>query len=141
MSRFALLLLPLTLLAADGKKTAAAAPKNAPATASSGVPAGATEIAPQAWRYTDKDGKTWIYRQTPFGLMRAEEQQKKPTTEAPSIKATDLGDSVRFEQQTPFGVRAWTKNKTELTADEKSWFEAWNRSVKGSTVTAKPAEK
>lgn len=139
MIRFALLLLPLTLLAADGKKAAPAASK--PAAASSGVPEGATEIAPQAWRYTDKDGKTWIYRQTPFGLMRAEEQQRKPSTETPSIKATDLGDSVRFEQQTPFGVRAWTKSKKDLTADEKSWFEAWNRSVKGSTVTAKPAEK
>jgi len=139
MIRFALLLLPLALLAADGKKAAPAPSK--PAAASSSVPAGATEIAPQAWRYTDKDGKTWIYRQTPFGLLRAEEQQRKPSTEAPSVKTTDLGDSVRFEQQTPFGVRTWTKSKTELTTDEKSWFAAANPTAKGSTVTAKPAEK
>ena len=139
MIRFALLLLPLTLLAADGKKTAPAVAK--PAAASPSVPAGATEIAPQAWRYTDKDGKTWIYRQTPFGLMRAEEQKPKTPTEAPVIKTTDLGDSVRFEQQTPFGVRTWTKGKADLTADEKSWFEARSQSDKGSTVTTKPAEK
>ncbi|HEY1336317.1 MAG TPA: hypothetical protein VGF59_02345 [Bryobacteraceae bacterium] len=137
MIRFALLLLPFTLLAADGKKA-----DRKPASAPSVVPAGAARIAPQAWRYTDKDGKTWIYQQTPFGLMRAEEQPRKPSTEAPPpVKATDLGDSVRFEQQTPFGARTWTKSKTDLTADEKSWFEARKPSEKGSSITAKPAEK
>jgi hypothetical protein len=136
MTRLVLLLLPFTLLAADGKKAG-----SKPAPSPSVVPAGAAEIAPQVWRYTDEDGKTWIYRQTPFGILRGEEQHKKPSVEPAPVKATELGDSVRFEQQTPFGARVWTKSKADLTADEKTWFEARKPSEKGSSVTAKPAEK
>jgi hypothetical protein len=30
------------------------------------LPAGATEVEPNLYRYTDAQGKTWMYRRTPF---------------------------------------------------------------------------
>jgi len=38
-----------------------------------GVPAGAVSIEGTTWRWVDKDGKAWLYRSTPFGVMRSEE--------------------------------------------------------------------
>src|SRR6267143_3249339 len=67
------------------------------------LPAGAKEVEPGLYRYTDAQGKTWLYRNTPFGLAKWED---KPVT-APVVEPvvpvsiTDLGDSVQFERQTP----------------------------------------
>ena len=36
------------------------------------LPAGAVQIEKNAWRATDKDGKTYIYRRTPFGFSKYE---------------------------------------------------------------------
>jgi hypothetical protein len=38
-----------------------------------GVPKPATEVEPNTWRHVDAGGKAWLYRQSPFGLMRSEE--------------------------------------------------------------------
>ena len=134
MKKFSFLLLPLALMAAEPAKkavtkapaaTATAPAKAAPVT----IPADATEIAPHVFRHTDSTGKTWIYRQTPFGLSKMEDRTiaAAPTSAAPvasvQVKATDLGDSVRFERPMPFGNRVWTVKKAELSAEEKAWLE------------------
>jgi hypothetical protein len=137
MKILVLLLFPLILAAADRKK---ADPE--PAAVPPGIPAGASQIGPQMWRYTGNDGKVWVYRRTPFGISKAEEKQLKPiSTEGLIVKTTDLGDSVRFEQQTPFGARAWTRKKTELNDNEKAWFERGSTDQKAPAETVKPAEK
>ncbi|HEY6393738.1 MAG TPA: hypothetical protein VIX89_20820 [Bryobacteraceae bacterium] len=95
------------------------------AAGNSTLPSGAKEVEPGLYRYTDAQGKTWMYRNTPFGLAKWED---KPATAAPLVQpavpvsATDLGDSVRFERQTPFGQQKWTKKKTDLTEDEKAYL-------------------
>lgn len=99
-------------------------PMAAPAetAAAPGIPTGAKEVEPYLYRYTDAQGKTWMYRKSPFGLMKWEEkaapqsvvQQKVP------IQATDLGDSYRFVRDTPFGGEVWTRKKSNLTEDEKA---------------------
>lgn len=137
MRKLVVLLFPVILVASDGKK---ADPE--PAAVPPGIPAGASQIGPQMWRYTGKDGKVWVYRRTPFGISKAEEKQLKPiSTEGLVVKTTDLGDSVRFEQQTPFGARSWTRKKTELNENEKSWLEQGNADRKAPAEAAKPAEK
>ena len=90
--------------------------------ASLSVPAGAVEIEPNFWRYTDAQGKTWMYRRTPFGLSKWEDQPAaRPAVADPNpVVATDLGDRVRFESKTPFGTARWIKKKTELNSDEKA---------------------
>ena len=127
MKKLILMLLPLALLAADDKTSKPKA-KPAAAPAAVTVPADATEIAPRVWRYTEKSGKTYIYRQTPFGLSKVEELA--PSTSASAVappaievKAIDHGDTVRFEKPTPMGPRVWTRKKQDLTAEEKQWLE------------------
>jgi hypothetical protein len=113
--------------AADDQK-----PKtNAPA----GVPAGAVKSGAFAWRYTDAQGKKWIYRQTPFGLVKVEDTGEDKSQDAPAdaknpTTVTDLGDSVKFDRDTPFGHQTWTKKKTDLNADEASQAKQSQSSVK-----------
>src|SRR5437899_1702497 len=114
MLKIALLFLPLALMAADDKK-----PESTPP----GVPSGATKVAPYTYRLSDKDGKTWIYRQTPFGYSKAEEKaqdaKETPLAPPPPTKVKDLGDRYRFERQGMMGKMVWERKKTELTDDEK----------------------
>lgn len=99
------------------------------------VPAGATMIEPNLYRYTDSNGKTWNYRKTPFGISKWEEtsapaspssspaDQPQATQPSPSkgdpVLVTDLGDSYRFERKTPFGGSTWVRKKSELTDEER----------------------
>jgi hypothetical protein len=88
------------------------------------IPAGATQVEPNLYRYTDSSGKTWNYRQTPFGISRWEESTAPAAQPAPAknepVVVTDLGDSYRFEKKTPFGQSTWVRKKSELTDDEKA---------------------
>lgn len=88
------------------------------------IPAGATVVEPNLYRYTDSNGKTWNYRQTPFGISKWEEssapaQQPTPAKNEPVV-VTDLGDSYRFEKKTPFGESSWVRKKSELTDEERA---------------------
>lgn len=88
------------------------------------IPAGAAQVEPNLYRYTDSSGKTWNYRQTPFGISRWEEKSTPAAEAAPAkrepVVVTDLGDSYRFEQKTPFGNSTWVRKKSELTDEEKA---------------------
>ncbi len=114
--------LPLLLLTAQDKKP----------TAPGAIPADAIKIDEQTYKAKDKDGKTWVYRKTPFGISRLPEEQFqkqneaaliKPSREA-NVKVTDLGTEYKFERAHPFGVQAWKKKKSELTDDEKRYIES-----------------
>src|SRR3984885_6939009 len=86
------------------------------------IPAGATLVEPNLYRYTDSSGKTWNYRQTPFGISKWEESsapQPVPAKSEPTV-VTDLGDSYRFERKTPFGASTWVRKKSELTDEERT---------------------
>jgi hypothetical protein len=109
-------------LAADRKADQATAggPPN-------GVPAAAVRVDATTWRYTDPKGKAWIYRRTPFGMMKIEENQATPTKSAPRpiTKVVEDGDQLHFERVTPFGMQRWTRKKSDLTAEERQiWEEA-----------------
>jgi hypothetical protein len=109
------------------------------------IPAGAKEVEPNLYRYTDSNGKTWNYRQTPFGVSRSEETpqaEAQPSSQPNQAKGepvavTDLGDSYRFEKQTPFGHSTWVHKKSELTDEEKAIISA--SAAQDSANTGKPA--
>ena len=92
------------------------------------IPAGAKLVEPNLYRYTDSDGKTWNYRQTPFGISKWEEKSSPAAQPAPEssqaksvpVAVTDLGDSYRFEKKTPFGQSTWVRKKSALTDEEKA---------------------
>jgi hypothetical protein len=123
----ALILFVAPIMAADNTTAPASAAqkKSPPLMPHLTIPAGAKSNGDGSFDYTDEQGKQWVYRTTPFGVVRitAEEAHKPPAKPLPSqlSKVTDLGDSVRFEIPTPFGTRTVVKNKSELTEEEKTF--------------------
>jgi hypothetical protein len=98
------------------------------------LPKDAVKIEAFTYRWTDGDGKVWIYRETPFGLVRYEETASaRAAAEAdaqPALVAFDEGERVRFERQTPFGKQRWYRNKSELSGEEAEAFERLEQSGK-----------
>ncbi|MCC6291874.1 MAG: hypothetical protein IT164_04450 [Bryobacterales bacterium] len=82
------------------------------------LPEGAVQFEANAWRVTEKDGKAWIYRRTPFGFSRYQEGSLPAEEPLTGLVAADKGDTVEFQRKTPFGVSKWTKKKDELDANE-----------------------
>lgn len=90
------------------------------------IPANAVPVGDGTFRYTDKNGKNWIYSNTPFGVSKTEERQIVKPVANPATDLTttrDQGDSVEFTRPTPFGNKVWTKKKADLDAYEKSLVE------------------
>ncbi|MGB7762459.1 MAG: hypothetical protein WBL61_21675 [Bryobacteraceae bacterium] len=115
MKTFLIILVSMTALRAAGP---------AGATAPLAIPAGAVAVESNLYRYTDAQGTTWIYRQTPFGVTRAEARlvaPARPDTWA-GAKAWDDGDAVRFERPGPFGVYKWRTRKSEMDAEERAFW-------------------
>ena len=65
-----------------------------------GVPADAVSTDGTTWRWVDKSGKAWIYRLSPFGLMRNAEVK---TSEAGKRPAGVPADALPL----PDGVWRW----------------------------------
>ncbi len=87
------------------------------------IPAGATEVGDNLYRYTDAKGKTWMYRRTPFGVAKWEDNasvQPAVVDDPPPTTVTDLGDSYQFQRDTPFGPQKWKRKKSELTDEDKA---------------------
>ena len=101
-------------------------PEGAVVTRPAAIPAGAVQAAPYLYRYTDREGKSWFYRETPFGVVRYPDQPEVALkSPAPvGMIASDDGDGVRFERLGPFGIYHWRRNKSELDAGEQA---AWDR--------------
>lgn len=132
------------------KKSPPEKAKQAAAPARVAIPPGAKETEPGTYTYTDNAGKRWIYRETPFGVVKLEDKvdaegaayRQTPfgtvKTAAPavrsdpeadrreieSITAIDDGEYVRFERPGPFGVYRWKRSKADLSGVEKA---AWER--------------
>ena len=119
------------LAAADGNKKSPAPPASARAAAApKEIPAGAVRSEDGSYHYTDPQGKKWIYRKTPFGIARLEDKPADASREAgpinrfEDVKATEDGDTIRFERPGPFGTYKWQRKKTELNEMEKT---VWDR--------------
>lgn len=81
----------------------------------------ATDSKPQ-----ERDAKLVTEYKTPFGVSRADGKSvKAPEKSQPpsGVKVVEAGDSLRFEQPSPFGPRKWTRKKSELTEMEKDAWE------------------
>jgi len=133
------------LAAQDSTKTSAppAAPAAKPvkkAPAATGIPKDAVETTPGFYRWTDKDGKVWTYRRTPFGVTRwpadsinnGQGVGDRQSAGSEQTSAVEQGDSIRFEQSTPFGKRTWVRKKTELNDNEQR---IWDLQRKNSTAS------
>jgi hypothetical protein len=111
---------------ATQKKTKKAAPAPQAVTIPKGAIPNPDGIS---YSYTDKQGKKWTYKKTPFGIMKAPETDAAataPAADTSGVKATDKGDTVRFERPGPFGVMSWEKKKSELTEDERHILDGQN---------------
>lgn len=120
-----------SLPAADGNQ----APKGPRPPA--GVPATATLVEPGTWKDTDAKGKAWLYRVTPFGVskiaavdeygnsvLRSEQQKSPSSADTANITARIDGDTIHFQQPTPFGTKKWDRKATDdLASTEKAALE------------------
>jgi hypothetical protein len=129
---FAIVLSAAAIAAADPQDKKqdkpAAPPKAADGSKPMAIPAGSTTTPDGDHHFTDAQGKKWIYRVTPFGVVRLEEKSEEQTKlleadKAAGIKAIEAGDKVRFERQGPFGVWRWEKKKSDLDETEKAALE------------------
>jgi hypothetical protein len=127
------------LAAAQSAPKPAAGPKP-PA----GVPTNATMVDEITWRAVDSQGKAWMYKQTPFGMMKSPElstpeQQKRDGVgdKLAGMTVKEEGDTLKFSRPGPFGVYNWTKKKNDLNEDEKA---VWERSQKAKTSTTAAKE-
>jgi len=107
------------------KPSAAVSKPSAPVGKPLAIPKDATENPDGTYSYTDKDGKKWLFSKTPFGISRTEDMTGKApifatATPGQYINATDNGDTVKFERQSPFGNTKWEKNKSELNDEERA---------------------
>src|SRR5690242_11270522 len=131
-----LIVCAMTAAAAPSKKKSS--PKQAAGVAAarkpvSQIPPGATKVDEYTYMHTDAAGKTWYYRQTPFGIMRSEQIKPDATSaaeiersrvspfagreadmnkQAESVTATETADTVTFVRDTPFGKQTWTRRKS-----------------------------
>jgi len=120
--------------ATAAKKKAAKKSTEAPASPFLTIPKGATVNPDGTYAFTDKDGRKWNYWNSPFGVMRSEIKpgpaaaagapSEAATASMPYTSATDKGDTVRFERQTPFGPMGYDRKKSEMTDAERSLFES-----------------
>jgi hypothetical protein len=141
--------LPGCLAAQDSTKTSAPAPaqqtRKTAAPAPLALPKDAVETEAGFYRWTDKDGKVWNYRLTPFGVRRWPEASAstgrdvtyKHDAMGERTTAVAEGDSIRFSQATPFGKRTWVRKKTELNETERR---IWDLQQKNSAAS-RAAEK
>ncbi|MCL6544265.1 MAG: hypothetical protein K6T61_03490 [Bryobacteraceae bacterium] len=103
--------------------------------------AGKKESEPK--RVTGSDGKTYIVRETPFGVVKVPETPAKAEKDdenepPPDLKVREVGDSIEFQRMTPFVPVKWTKKKTELNELERR---AWEREQRRAEEAAKKSKK
>lgn len=136
------IVLPFMLLGADDKKAgdkpAKASQKVVETPPPPGLPAGAKKVGPYHWRYMDPQGKSWIYRETPFGYAKFPDEAPAAEEAPPSWKAVEIGDEIQFERPTPFGGMRWKKKKDQLNDLERK---VWERDRPKAETPAKPAEE
>lgn len=121
------------------------------------VPKGATQIEPGVYKHTDASGKTFVFRKTPFGIVKSAENAAPSDAQRPEaksvpgataspfgdvrsasksdVKVVDRGEILEFERTSPFGSYKWKAKKSELTAEER---EAWTK-ARGQQAPAKSA--
>ena len=91
------------------------------------LPKDAVETEPGSWRHTDRQGRKWVYRKTPFGLTRYEDKPDAARPEGPNpselISAVEDGDFAKFERPGPFGPYRWRKKIADLDEVEKAALE------------------
>lgn len=123
--------------------SAAAADQTPP----SGVPAKAVLVEPGTWKDTDAKGKVWLYKVSPFGVSKVAEKPEPGSStgnmytgtvsasEKPSnVVATIDGDTIRFQQPTPFGTKKWTRNVNDnMENDERAAIERARQSSSSKT--------
>jgi hypothetical protein len=143
------LLMVCVAAAAAADKPAAKKPKPAPANKVQDltIPAGAIEVEPYTYSYTDPQGKKWIYRKTPFGISRAEDtpvavddaRDLKKDENARLVNTTtavEQGGLILFERPGPFGLTKWQRKKTELNEVERA---VWDRELQKRAAGENPA--
>jgi hypothetical protein len=123
--KFPLIVLFLGLATMAQSKESAAPP--------AGIPAGAVAVDGNNWRWVDKQGKAWLFRSTPFGLMRSEEPKVAPSKRPVGVPVDAAPVSEGVWRWVDPQQRAW------LFQDTPSGLMK-TEEPKGGAAAARPAE-
>jgi hypothetical protein len=108
------------------------------------VPKDAVLVRPGFWQWSDAKGNKWIFKQTPFGIVkdadRPPDETERTRVEIPSdVTVAELKDgTLAFSKKTPFGLNTWTKKKTDLDDEERV---VWEREQVRRQTAAAAAKK
>ncbi len=88
-----------------------------------------------------EDGEKTV--RTPFGYVKkrnVEKPAEPPRPSKPLVDVKVVGDTVKFQRKTPFGTQAWTRQRAELSDDERKLAKQAGVDLDaGSKSVAKPA--
>lgn len=104
--------------------TAMMAQSKVATTPPAGVPAGATAVDGHTWRWVDKSGKAWLYRATPFGMMKTEEPKESAAKRPEGLPADAM----------PLAADTWRW----IDKDGKAWL--YKSTNAGLMKTEQPAD-
>ena len=144
------MLLPVVAQPKPGpaKTNVKAAPRKSVAPSNTEIPAGAVEVSPNIFNYTDPAGKKWVYYRLPYGISKtvappgAENTSAQRTDAAmPEATVTEQGDSLKFVRPGPFGNYTWVKKKAELDDLEKETYEEWRKKTPQSKADTAPKKE
>ena len=79
-------------------------------------------MEPGIYKYTDEQGKKWVYHEWMFGMIRYEDLPPDPAGKNPPV-VTEEGDKVKFVWKTLMGPSILVVKKSELSEDQKALYE------------------
>ncbi len=95
------------------------------------APPGIEASADGKRRVRDAQGRTWIYRKSPFGAAWLEEERPQPEPAKmppPSCRVVRLEkEEAVFERRSPFSHATWTKRLDQLDEMERRALEEWKK--------------
>ncbi len=134
---------------APAKTTGKTATKKTVTPSNLEIPAGAVEVSPTVYKYTDKAGQKWIYYRMPLGISRSMDAptpetnaaKQKSDAASPETKVTEQGDSLKFVRPGPFGNYTWVKKKADLDDLEKETYEQWRKKTSQAKADTEPKKE
>ena len=102
------------------------------------VPKDATEIESGVYRHTDSAGKTYIFRKTPFGIVKTLEKTDKAEKRDETVKD---GDPLRVRAatttETPFGQVKSTASADRIKVSDRGDCLSSNGRVRSAATSGR----
>ncbi|HME08700.1 MAG TPA: hypothetical protein VKG25_16710 [Bryobacteraceae bacterium] len=104
-TKIVIMILSGALLVCGQQKADPAKPSGSTIPAGAAIPAGAERVDAYTYRHTDAKGKTWIYRQTPFGVSKYEDPDTAKVSNSDSQSGVKLPSGAQKVDDSSYRYR------------------------------------